>query len=216
MFTGIIEGVGTLLERRAHSAGHRCRFRAPGLWPDALRTGESVAVEGVCLTVQPGPGRDEFEADALDETLRLTTLGRLTPGAPVNLERALRADGRLGGHLVSGHVDGLARVAAVVNDGRDRVLRCHCAEELARGLVLKGSIAINGVSLTLTEVEPAAFAVRIIPHTWQVTTLAGLTAGCEVNIEGDLIGKYVAAYLSRLAPAQGLTLDHLRRAGFAD
>ncbi len=217
MFTGLIERVGKLerIEPRGEGAG--LTIRSSG-WLEPLEKGESVAVDGVCLTVTGGTAA-QFTCDALKETLNRTTLGDKKPGAPVNLERALRADSRLGGHFVSGHVDGTGRIACIGRAGPDWVLDIEADPELLDGMVFKGSIAVNGVSLTLARVDEIGFSVHLIPHTWEATTLHGLKPGNRVNLETDMLGKYVKAFLDKgLARGKpgGLTWEKLREAGMAE
>ena len=211
MFTGIIQQVGTLAGRTARGNGQSVIIRHE-VWDTPLRIGESVAVNGCCLTVaRIGTGR--FEADVLNETLEKTSLGAKSAGAPLNLERALRLDERLGGHLVQGHVDGTGVVKALTRTGDDRVLEVTCGRELADGLVPKGSVAIDGVSLTIVTLSAEAFAVHLIPHTWDQTAFKAIKTGDRVNLETDLIGKYVKRYVAALKPG-GLSVEDVRRAGF--
>ncbi len=201
MFTGLIERVGQLERRDPRGTGARLVIRhAP--WTDGpLAPGESVAVNGVCLTaadIRP----DAFACDVLAETLRLTSLGRLGPGAPVNLERALRADGRFGGHLVSGHVDGVGRLARREPVGSDWRLVVAATPEILDGMVLKGSVSLDGVSLTLTEVTSVDFSVHIIPFTWTQTALSGCEIGAALNIETDMIGKYIRKWIPGVDPTR--------------
>jgi riboflavin synthase len=166
-----------------------------------VRLGDSVAVNGVCLTVVAIDGED-LSFEAVRETLERTTLGQLDSGRSVNLERAMRADARFDGHLVQGHIDGIGRVAKLERTGdasSDVRLFIECAPELANLLVDKGSVAIDGVSLTVVATTPRGFHVVLIPHTLAVTTLSTLCEGNTVNLEVDVIGKYVARYLSRLS-----------------
>ncbi len=164
-----------------------------------IAVGDSVAIDGCCLTVtRVEPGRLAFQA--VPETLRRTVLGARAAGDPVNVERALRADGRLDGHIVQGHVDGIGRIASLDPSGDDVILRVDCPADLADLLVPKGSVAIDGVSLTVVDADPGAFSVALIPHTLAVTTLGRRAAGDAVNLEADVIGKYVRRYLERLAP----------------
>jgi len=214
MFTGIIQQVGRLAALQRRGGAGRLTVTAGG-WDPPLTLGESIAVEGVCLTVAAAAGR-EIRFDVLEETLAKTTLGRKPAGADVNLERAVRAGDFLGGHLVSGHVDGVGTLRALGRTGADRVLEIACDRELLRGVVAKGSIAVNGISLTVVELRADGFTVHIIPHTWEHTSLAGARAGDAVNLETDLIGKYVARYLEGRAAGGDLTLDKLRAAGFVE
>ena len=154
---------------------------------DSLHLGESIAVQGICLTVAHADGHG-FEADVLDETLSCTTLGSLRVDSPVNLERALRLSDRLGGHILSGHVDGCGTVTAKSPRGRDTVLRIACADTLLKYIIHKGSIAVDGVSLTVSALLPDSFEVNLIPTTLRDTTLGTCSVGTAVNLETDLIG----------------------------
>jgi riboflavin synthase len=195
MFTGLVQKVGTL-RRLARTQGGWSLAIAHEAWRDALALGESVAVQGACLTVtQVGDGA--FEADLLDETLRRTALGGLGEGARVNLERALALGDRLGGHIVSGHVDEAGRLAAVEGRGRDVAWRVACSPGLARQTVLKGSVAVDGVSLTVSGLGDDSFEVNLIPTTLRETSLCDRRVGDAVNLEGDILGKYVARLLGR-------------------
>lgn len=213
MFTGLIETVGTLEELR-RGGGQAALTVATVLPMGELSLGESIAVNGTCLTVTAfGGGR--FTADVSPETLDRTTLGTLARGAKVNLERALRLSDRLGGHLVTGHVDGVARI--VERTRRDNAWRFVLQLEpaLARLLVAKGSLAVDGISLTVNEVDGERCSVMVIPHTLERTTLAERRAGDAVNVETDLIGKYVARFLGAgAAGTGGVTLDLLAKSGF--
>lgn len=219
MFTGLVEKLGTLGARRRSGGGWRLDVRVDFGDDDPLAIGESIAVQGACLTVA-ALAPDGFEADLLDETLRRTALDSLPIGAPLNLERAMRAGGRFGGHIVQGHVDEVGTVAEVAPAGRDRIIRVSCSQGFAHLCVEKGSVALDGVSLTLTEVGDATIAVNVIPHTLKATSLGRLAAGSPVNLEADVIGKYVARLLAPAAAAApgggGLTEDLLRKAGFND
>jgi riboflavin synthase len=196
MFTGIIEVLGRVEELRTEGTSARLVVRAPELVAD-LRIGDSVAVNGVCLTVtECRDGRLGF--DAVAETLEKTALGELQVGSEVNLERAMRAGGRLDGHIVQGHVDGTGTVRSLEQSGEDVRLTIDCEGEFAELLVEKGSVAIEGVSLTVVDVEPRGFDVALIPHTLSVTTLGGLAPGRRVNLEADVLGKYVKRYLERV------------------
>jgi riboflavin synthase len=191
MFTGLIEGQGTVASVEtpdAEGAGLRLHVSAP--WLDGLAEGDSVAVNGCCLTVTTLPG-DGFTADLVGETLARTALGRLAPGDPVNLERPLAAGGRLGGHLVQGHVDGVGQILERTPSGDGTLLRVGLGPDLARYVVVKGSIAVDGVSLTVAGVGPDWFAVALIPHTLAVTTLGRRQPGDPVQLEVDVLAKYV-------------------------
>lgn len=185
----------------------------PGPWDRPIEIGESVAVQGVCLTVtEQGAGRLAF--DVLLETLDKTCLGSKRPGAPLNLERALRVGDAMGGHVVTGHVDGVGHVGRIERFGRDWSMTVRCASELTDQMVVKGSVALDGVSLTLVTVEPGRFSVHVIPHTWSNTALHALREGEAVNIETDAIGKY--ARLGARDDPQGnrVTWERLYDAGF--
>lgn len=183
-------------------------------WQTALEPGESVAVRGVCLTVAACRA-DSFTCDVLDETLCRTSLGELAAGSPLNLERAMQAGDRFGGHIVSGHIDGVGRVTGVEKRGADRELTVRAGGELAAGMVPKGSVACDGVSLTISVLSEDSFAVRIIPFTWENTNLGRMQVGDPVNIETDMLGKYVRRAMAASAPRPGVDMDTLRRAGFA-
>jgi riboflavin synthase len=195
LFTGIIEAVGTLaaLEPRGSQVG--VVVAAPAV-TEGVRIGDSIAVNGTCLTVTKiDAGRLHF--DAVRETLERTALGDQRVGARMNLERAMRADGRLDGHIVQGHVDGTGRVDALDRDGDDVRFRVRCDPEVARYLVPKGSVAIDGVSLTVVGVSADGFDVALIPHTLAATNLGDRRPGDRVNLEADVLGKYVVRYLER-------------------
>ena len=189
MFTGLIEAVGSVADIAPVNGGFRLRLRTP--LAGELADGESVAVNGVCLTAASAHG-DEMLADIGSETARITTLGSLRPGHRVNLERAMRADSRFGGHFVQGHVDGTGVVDALRTEGETQWITVRYPEQLAPYLVVKGSIAVDGVSLTVAVLTERSFDVMIIPFTWQHTNLPGLQAGDRVNLECDMVGKYVA------------------------
>lgn len=191
MFTGIVEGTARVREMRRLGRGARLFVDAPAILDgQALRPGDSVAVNGVCLTVVAFE-RGGFAADLSAETLARTTLGRMAPGAAVNLERPVAVAGRLGGHIVQGHVDGVGRVVALREETGARRLEIAAPRDLARYIVDKGSIAVDGVSLTVAGVTPNRFGVVLIPHTCEVTTLGSLEPGHEVNLEVDILAKYV-------------------------
>ena len=189
MFTGLIEAVGHVAQVAKSNGGLRISVRTP--LASQLADGESVSVNGVCLTVVGGDA-GEFHADIGPETARVTTLGLLRPDQAVNLERAMRADARFGGHFVQGHVDGIGTVRHVRADGDAHWLKVAFSPALAPLFVPKGSVAVEGVSLTVAALDGDQFDVMIIPFTWEHTSLAALQAGAEVNLECDVIGKYVA------------------------
>ena len=194
MFTGIVQDVGRVQELGKRGGDARMVVAFERLDPAGIRVGDSICVQGVCLTVTELLGR-AFAADVSRETLSLTTLGDLAVGSPLNLETSLRAGDPLGGHLVSGHVDGVAQVVAVSGDARSLRLKIAVPSELARYIARKGSIAVDGVSLTINEVEDAVFGVNIIPHTQAVTTLGKLAGGARVNLEVDQVARYVEQLL---------------------
>jgi riboflavin synthase alpha subunit len=193
VFTGLIREIGTVESIDRDATGARIRVGAS--LAAELRDGDSVAVTGACLTLAARADR-AFEADVMNQTLSLTTLGDLEPGAAVNLEPALRAGEPLGGHFVQGHVDGTGEVLASSEDGFSRRIRVAVPAELGRYLVEHGSVAVDGVSLTVAALDDTGFEVMLIPHTLEVTNLGRLTRGRAVNIETDVIGKYVQRSLA--------------------
>lgn len=205
MFTGIVEELGTLVAVEELADAARVRVRGPEVASDARR-GDSIAVNGVCLTVVEAAG-GEFTADVMAETLRRSDLGELRPGDPVNLERPVALGGRLGGHLVQGHVDGVGVVLSRTPSEHWEVVEISLPAELARYLVPKGSVTVDGASLTVVEVrdgesgEPGRFSVSLIPTTLAVTTLGSKQPGARVNLEVDIVGKYVERLLSAGRPA---------------
>lgn len=212
MFTGIVEGLAEVTELRRAAASVRIVLELGELSAD-VRIGDSIATNGVCLTVVELEGsRAAF--DVITETLELTSLGALTVGSQVNVERSMPAGGRFHGHIVSGHVDGTGVVSAKREDPGQTWFSVRCAPELTRYMIHKGSITIDGVSLTLTEVSDTGFSVALIPHTLEVTTLGQRKVGDRVNLEVDAVGKWV---WRMLAPQLGgLDLETLKRAGFGE
>ncbi len=208
MFTGLVQDVGVV--REARGATPRRLSIETALPAADFALGESIAVDGACLTVVARAGR-QFSVEAAGETLARTTLGSSRPGDRVNLERAMALSDRLGGHLVLGHVDGVGRVVATAEAG-GRKLDVEAPPEAAPFLIPKGSVTLGGVSLTINAVAGARFSVLLIPETLARTNLGALGPGAAVNVEADILGKYVARLLR--AP-NGLDLDRLRRAGFA-
>ena len=194
MFTGIIEELGTVRDIETRGDNARIVIGAR-IVTEGTNHGDSIAVNGVCLTaldIQP----DSFAADVSRETLLRSTLGRLQPGAPVNLERAVTPATRLGGHVVQGHVDGRGQFLEVEDHGESWTLRIKYPPDLARYLVFKGSVAVEGISLTIAGLTDEYFEIAIIPKTWEVTNLSHLKPGDDVNIEVDIMGKYVERLLS--------------------
>jgi len=194
MFSGIIADVGTITRAEDREGGLRLSVETHALGMDDVQLGDSIAVNGVCLTVVKNDG-NTFTVDVSRETLNCTA-GLGAQGARVNLEKALRLSDRLGGHLVSGHVDGVGEVVAFTDIGESWKLVVRAPQALAKYIAVKGSITINGVSLTVNEVEGAVFNVNLIPHTLAVTTLNELRAGAKVNLEIDLIARYVERMLT--------------------
>ena len=213
MFTGIIEELGTLEALETRPAGARLKIRCATVLQD-LTVGSSIAVNGVCLTaVDRRP--DSFSADLAPETLRRSNLGDLRAGGRVNLERPLSPTGRLSGHIVQGHVDGTGEFLALDRLGEeDWWLRVRVPAELDPFLVYKGSIAIDGISLTIAALEGDALSVAIVPHTYRNTTLGGYRPGARVNIECDILAKHVEKLLRKLELKRGLTVDKLQEQGY--
>ncbi|MFM8533362.1 MAG: riboflavin synthase [Acidimicrobiia bacterium] len=188
MFTGIVEATGSLAEVKGTGGGFRVRIQTP--LSGQLKIGDSLAVNGVCLTVILIDG-EHVLADVGPETARVTTFNALQRGQEVNLERPMRADGRVDGHFVMGHVDGVGVIEEVRHEGESRWLTVAFPSSLAPFFIRKGSIALDGVSLTVAGLGEKQFDVMVIPHTWSVTTLKNLRKGDKVNLECDMIGKYV-------------------------
>lgn len=216
MFTGIIEGLGKLVEKRPSGGGMIFGLEAAFDLPDP-QEGESIAVNGACLTARDIQGR-KFYVDISPESLSRTTLGKLAAGDTVNLERALRLSDRLGGHMVSGHVDALAEVVERRRLGDFTLFMFSLPTSLAKYVIEKGSIAVNGISLTVNQCWDDRFSVSIIPHTLSVTTLGRLNNGDKVNIEVDIIGKYVEKLLApndaQLESQSSLSKGFLSEHGF--
>ena len=203
MFTGLVEAVGELVERKPTSGG--CRLRIATALASELAAGDSIAVNGVCLTVILAESQ-EFHADVGPETVRVTTLGRLSRGSHVNLERPLRADSRFGGHFVQGHVDAIGHVEELRVDLDFHWLTVSFPAQLAPFFVSKGSIAVDGISLTVAGLGPDRFDVQVVPFTMEHTNLSGAHIRDAVNLECDMVGKYVI----RAAELAGLTFGGLR------
>jgi riboflavin synthase len=219
MFTGLVLGCGQLSARERRGPGYRLVVGTSGLDGfEALTLGESIAVNGACLTVVSFSATS-FDADVTLETAEKTTLGRLALGSDVNLERSLRVGDRLGGHWVSGHVDGVAKVEAVETHGEAWLVRIAFAEEHRRFVAPKGSVALDGVSLTVNAVEGSVLSVMLIPHTREVTALKRWRAGTELNLEVDLVARYLVSYFEATAEKPAVSRDSrfglaLERAGY--
>ena len=216
MFTGIVEEIGVVKALESSLAGTRLAILASTVM-ETLTVGASVSVNGACLTVV-AVGDREFSAEVSRETLSVTALGRLITSAPVNLERALKINERIDGHLVSGHVDGVGTVTSRRQEGNAIVLRIEAPKEVLRYCVPKGSITVDGASLTINELNDRSFSVAIIPHTAKMTTLGVKQAGEAVNLEADLIGKYVERLLQERGdlppkPAPAIDLEYLQKRG---
>lgn len=217
MFTGIIEEIGTVRRIERGAAGARLTIAAKTVL-EGTKLGDSIATNGVCLTVVSLTA-DSFSADVMAESLRRSGLGQLQSGSPVNLERAMPLNGRFGGHIVSGHIDGTGKVASQRREDNAVWVTVHAPAALLRYIVEKGSIAIDGVSLTVAAVDQTGFSVSIIPHTGAETILLGKKPGETVNLECDVIGKYVEKLLTPYAPEKkaeprGITMEFLAQNGF--
>jgi riboflavin synthase len=217
MFTGIVEEVGTVRSVvSGHTSGEIAVRAAKVL--EGTKIGDSIAVNGVCLTVTALLS-DGFTADVMPETLRRSNLGRLRQGDPVNLERAMAADGRFGGHIVSGHIDGIGTITEVRREANAVWVRIQAPQSILGLIVEKGSVAIDGISLTVAAVQAESFQVSIIPHTGSETTLLRKGVGDPVNLENDIVGKYVQRLLHPADPQpkqqeSRITLEFLAEHGF--
>ena len=212
MFTGIVEAVGTVRSIRPGAASVVVDVAASTVTDDAA-VGDSILTDGVCLTIT-ALRRDGFTADAMPETVRRTTLSERRPGDRLNLERAMTLSSRLGGHLVSGHIDGVGTVTSVTPEDNALVVEFEAPEAVSRVTVDQGSVAVDGVSLTVVSIAGDRLKVSLIPHTAAITTLGRLRTGSRVNLEADLIAKYVFAFVSGRKPTDGLTWEKLAEAGF--
>lgn len=215
MFTGIVEEIGTIVHIKKGVKSSVLRIKASVVLENT-KLGDSIAVNGVCLTVTDF-SENEFEADVMSETLQRSSLGSLQKGSMVNLERAMAADGRFGGHIVSGHIDGIGTIKDIVKDDNAVWYTIETKPELLRYIVEKGSITIDGISLTIAYVDEKCFKVSIIPHTQSVTILAFKQLGSIVNLECDIIGKYVEKLIKPIEAKKqsNLTMDFLAEHGFA-
>ena len=215
MFTGIIEETGRIRQISRGSKSVKLNIEASLVLEDS-KVGDSISTNGICLTVVEMDNRS-FTVDVMAETLRRSSLNNMTTGSRVNLERALRLSDRLGGHLLSGHVDGLGVIRDITTEDIARVIRVDATPELLRYIVPKGSIAIDGVSLTVVDVDEKSFSVSIIPHTATVTTLLGKQPGDAVNLETDMIAKYVEKLLKKSPSEHGkedINMEFLHQHGF--
>ncbi|MBD3671692.1 MAG: riboflavin synthase [Gammaproteobacteria bacterium] len=216
MFTGIIEAVGRIVRLEPKGTDMRALITTGKLDLSDVKTGDSIAVNGVCLTAVDLPG-DGFWADVSGETLARTNFGHYKPGTEVNLEKALTPTTRLGGHLVSGHVDGVGEVIERTDEGRSVRFRIQAPDELARYIAEKGSICVDGISLTVNTVEGAVFDLNIVPHTLQETTMQGFDKGSRVHLEVDIIARYLERMLlgeDAARPGQGISESFLAEHGF--
>lgn len=198
MFTGIIEEIGEILAMQRGRESMTLTVKAQNILED-VKLGDSVATNGVCLTVV-ALGKNSFQADVMHETMNRSSLGALKIGSKVNLERAMRADGRFGGHMVAGHIDGTGQITDIQKDDNAVWYTISTKQEILRYIIEKGSIAIDGISLTVAKVAKESFSVSIIPHTLQQTTLAERKKGDIVNLENDMVGKYIERFLINDAP----------------
>lgn len=216
MFTGIIEAVGRIKKIEPVGGDMRLHVAVGSLDMADVQLGDSIAVNGVCLTAIEFDNK-YFAADVSNETITLTSLKDLDIGSEVNLEKALLPTTRLGGHLVSGHVDGLGEVLSIKEESRSIQLNIRAPEELKHYIAMKGSICIDGTSLTVNKITDACFEINIVPHTQQQTIIKNYKAGTKVNLEVDLIARYLERLLSKQedTAGKGITLEALAKAGFA-
>ena len=217
MFSGIVEAVGRVQSIRGSEDGARIAIEA-GAMLDGAKLGESIAINGACMTVVKITG-EAFEADVSPESLRMTNLGELKAGDALNLERALALGDRLGGHMVSGHIDGVGQIRSRRADGDSIWLTVEAPAEVMRYIVFKGSVAVDGISLTVADCGEDSFSIAVIPHTSACTTLTEKKDGSPVNLETDLIGKYVEKFLAPHVGAQtgtsGVSMEKLKEHGYA-
>lgn len=215
MFTGIIEEIGTVISVTKNSQQAKITVKADKIFSD-LKLGDSVAVNGVCLTASAISG-DTFTADVMNETFSRTSLSKLKPKSHVNLERAMSAEGRFGGHIVAGHVDGTGIITAVEKDDNAVWYTISASQNIIKYIIEKGSVAIDGISLTVAKLTDSSFSVSIIPHTARETILSEKNVGDEVNLENDIVGKYVErllGYKQEKTNKSNITADFLSQNGF--
>ncbi len=216
MFTGIIEETGEIISNQKGAKSAVLTIKGDLIFSD-LKLGDSVAVNGVCLTVADLTNH-QFKADVMNETLSRSNLGMLQTGSKVNLERAMRADGRFGGHIVSGHIDGTGRITGIRKDDNAVWITISAPENILRYIIEKGSVAIDGISLTVAKISDNDFSVSVIPHTGKSTTLLSKNLGSTVNLENDIIGKYTEKLLKirdeKNTHENGITYEFLMKNGF--
>jgi len=216
MFTGIVEEIGEVISFRGGTKSSVLKIKGNVVLGD-LREGDSVAVNGVCLTAT-SIEKNAFTADVMNETLKRSSLKGITPGTPVNLERAMSANGRFGGHMVSGHIDGTGEIVNITKEGNAVWFIVKASEKIISYIIEKGSIAVDGISLTVAKVEDRQFSVSVIPHTVKSTILASKGLGSQVNLENDMVGKYIEKLMRNNANNEhlksGVTISMLEKAGF--
>ena len=212
MFTGIVEEKGVISRLALTGSSGEITIRAKKVL-EATKLGDSIAVNGICLTVTE-MGEDYFKADVMAETVRRSSLGRLSAGDSVNLERAMSADGRFGGHIVSGHIDGTGIIDSIIREENAVWYTIIPPEKMLDEIVEKGSVSLDGISLTVAYVDDRCFKVSVIPHTSRETILAGKAVGDTVNIETDIIAKYIAKILGKGKKKDTITMDYLIENGF--
>ena len=212
MFTGLIEEMGTVIALRTTSKGRTLSIKAPTMYPE-LKIGDSIATNGVCLTVTK-LSNDVFSADIMPLTLKNTNLGKLKPLHTVNLERAMMLTDRLDGHMATGHIDAKGLISKIQRDDNAVLVEINLPHDVMSRLIDRGSIAIDGISLTIQKLNSHSVTVSIIPHTALVTTLFSAKVGDEVNVESDVIGKYVARFLERQQGQSKIDMNFLSRCGF--
>lgn len=215
MFTGIIEEIGVIRDVRKGASSSFITIQADKIFTD-MHIGDSIAVNGVCLTVTDFDQKT-FKADIMNETLKRSSLGLIEKGSCVNLERAMAANGRFGGHIVSGHIDGTGKILKITKDGIAIWYTINTDKNILRYIVKKGSIAIDGISLTVADITSSSFSVSIIPHTAEQTILSTKKVGDIVNLENDIIGKYIEKFIrpeENSARTNGITMEFLIKNGF--
>ena len=212
MFTGLVQKIGRLVSVEMSGGSGRLSLQSEP-WDSPWTQGESISIQGVCLTlVEYDQGLIQF--DLLRETLERSSLGKKRPGQRLNLERALKMGDALGGHIVTGHVDGVGRVSHLTRAGQDWAVEIECDNNLLSDIVPKGSVTCDGISLTIVELTSHSFMVHLIPHTWDVTSFSEVTVGTTINLETDVLGKYVRRILETKSQPKAVTWETLKSAGF--